>query len=34
MTNYESLYQIKGLIREEAHLIILPEVLGILRSWQ
>lgn len=34
MTDYDSLYQIKGMTREEAHAIALPTVKAILSSWQ
>jgi len=34
MTDYDSLYQINGITREEARGCILPRVNAILRSWQ
>ncbi|MGJ4854166.1 DUF2293 domain-containing protein [Labrys sp. La1] len=34
MTDYDSLYQINGITREEAHAAILPEVNTIVGSWQ
>lgn len=34
MTGYDSLYQINGITREEAHAAILPEVSAIVGSWQ
>lgn len=34
MTDYDSLYQINGITREEAHAAILPEVNAVVGSWQ
>lgn len=33
MTDYDSLYKIPGLTREEARIIVQPEVLAIIASW-
>ncbi len=34
MTDYDQLYVVKGLTREEARLIVAPEVEAIIASWR
>lgn len=34
LTEYERLYEVKGLTREEARLIVAPEVEAIIASWK